>query len=118
VGVAINELSGKIKARTEQFGEMTTALEKSRLELNGQLDSLQSLRSAVSMVSTRLAAFETELNDVSSASMSAELRNGLRNVQTAIGSSLEASKAIESTMRDVLFFMKERLTEEHSSARK
>lgn len=118
VGAAIKELSGKIKARTEQFGEMTTALEKSRVELNGQLDGLHSLRSAVSMVSTRLATFQNELNDVSSASMSAELRNGLRNVQTAIGSSLEASKAIESTMRDVLLFMKERLTEEHSSAKK
>lgn len=118
VGAAINELSDHIRARTAQFAEMTTALEKSRLELNGQIDGLQSLRSAVSMVSTRLAAFETELNEVSSASMSAELRDRLTRVQTAIGSSLEASKAIESTMRDVLFFMKERLTEEHSSARK
>jgi len=118
VGAAINELSEQIKARSAQFGEMTTALEKGRLELNGQLDGLQSLRSAVSMVSARLAAFEKEMNDVSSASMSTELRKGLTSVQTAIGSSLEASKAIESTMRDVLFFMKQRLTEEHSGGRK
>jgi hypothetical protein len=47
--------------------------------------------------------------------MSAEVRNGVLNVQKAIHSSLEASKAIESTMRDVLFFMKERVTEERSS---
>jgi hypothetical protein len=118
VGAAINELSEQIKARSAQFREMTTALEKGRLELNGQLDGLQSLRSAVSMISARLAAFEKEMNDVSSASMSTELRKGLASVQTAIGSSLEASKAIESTMRDVLFFMKERLTEEHSGGRK
>src|SRR5262249_51624090 len=51
VGVAIHELSRKIKDRTEQFVEMTGSLEKSRSELEGQLGSLQSLRSAVSTVS-------------------------------------------------------------------
>jgi predicted nucleic acid-binding Zn-ribbon protein len=117
VGTAINELSSKVKARTEQFVEMTTALEKSRSELDGQLNSLQSLRSAVSTVSAQLSVFETELRELSSTSMSAEVRNGLMNVQKAINSSLEASKAIESTMRGVLFFMKERATEEHSSGR-
>jgi predicted nucleic acid-binding Zn-ribbon protein len=118
VGVAINDLFLKIKDRTEQFSEMTAALERSRSELNGQLNSLQSLRSAVSTVSAQLSAFETELKDVSSASMAAEVRTGLTNVQHAISSSLEASQAIESTMRGMLFFMKERVTEEHSGARR
>jgi uncharacterized coiled-coil DUF342 family protein len=117
VGVAMNDLSGRIKERTAQFVEMTTALEKSRTELDGQLNSLQSLRGTVSMVETQLAAFETELRDVASASMSSEVRNGLMNVQKAIRSSLEASKAIESTMRDVMFFMKERVTEGQSGGR-
>jgi predicted nucleic acid-binding Zn-ribbon protein len=117
VGVAINELSGKIKERTEEFVEMTTALEKSRTELDNQLNSLQSLGSAASMISTQLSGFEAELRDLSSASMSAEVKNGLMNVQKAIRSSLEAGKAIESTMRDVLFFMRERVTEEHSGGR-
>jgi len=49
--------------------------------------------------------------------MSAEVKNGLMNVQKAIRSSLEASKTIESTMRDVLLFMRERVTEEHSGGR-
>lgn len=118
VGVAINDLSHKIKDRTEQFIEMTAALEKSRSELDGQLNSLQSLRSALSMVSARLSAFETELKDLSSASMAAEVRTGLTNVRQAISSSLEASQAIESTMRGMLFFMKERVTEEDSGARR
>jgi hypothetical protein len=69
------------------------------------------------MVATQLSAFETELKDVSSTSMSAELKDGLTSVQKAIRSSLDASKAIESTMRDVLFFMRERVTEERSSGR-
>ena len=118
VGVAINDLSHKIKDRTEQFIEMTVVLEKSRSELDGQLTSLQSLRSAVSTVSAQLSAFETELKELSSASMAAEVRTGLTNVQQAISSSLEASQAIESTMRGMLFFMKERVTEEHSGARR
>jgi len=118
VGVAINDLSHKINDRTEQFIEMTAALEKSRSELDGQLTSLQLLRSAVSTVSTQLSAFETELKELSSASMVAEVRTGLTNVQQAISSSLEASQAIESTMRGMLFFMKERVTEEHSGARR
>jgi predicted nucleic acid-binding Zn-ribbon protein len=117
VGAAINRLSGKIQERTDEFVEMTTALEKSRTELDGQLISLQSLRSAMATVSTRLSAFETELNDISPASLSAEVRNGLMNVQKAIRSSLDASTAIESTMRDVLFFMRERVKEERSSGR-
>ena len=117
VGVAINELSSKIKERTEEFVEMTTALEKSRTELDNQLNSLQSLGSAASMISTQLSGFEAELRDLSSASMSAEVKNGLMNVQKAIRSSLEAGKAIESTMRDVLLFMRERVTEEHSGGR-
>jgi predicted nucleic acid-binding Zn-ribbon protein len=117
VGVAMNDLSGRIKERTAQFVEMTTALEKSRTELDGQLNSLQSLRATVVAVETQLAAFEIELRDVASASMSAEVRNGLMNVQKAIRSSLDASKAIESTMRDVMFFMKERVTEGQSGGR-
>jgi predicted nucleic acid-binding Zn-ribbon protein len=117
VGVAMNDLSGRITERTAQFVEMTTALEKSRTELDGQLNSLQSLRATVAMVETRLTAFESELKDVASASMSADVRNGLMNVQKAIRSSLEASKAIESTMRDVMFFMKERVTEGQSGGR-
>ena len=118
VGVAINDLSRKIKDRTEEFIEMTAALEKSRSELDGQLNGLQSLRSAVSVVSARLSAFETELKELSSASMAAEVRTGLTNVQEAISSSLEASQAIESTMRGMLFIMKERVTEGHSGARR
>jgi uncharacterized coiled-coil DUF342 family protein len=115
VGDAVNDLSRKIKERSEQFFELTTTLEKSHTELDSQLTTLQSLRSAVSLVSTQLSTFEKELRELSSTSMSAEVRNGVLNVQKAIHSSLEASKAIESTMRDVLFFMKERVTEERSS---
>lgn len=117
VGAAVHELSAKIKDRTNQFAGMTAALEQSRMELDGQLGSLQSLRSAVSTVSSQLSAFEAELKNISAASMSADLKNGLINVQQAIRSSLDASKAIESTMRDVLFFMRERVTEERSSGR-
>jgi ABC-type transporter Mla subunit MlaD len=115
VGDAVNDLSRKIKERSEQFFELTTTLEKSHTELDSQLTTLQSLRSAVSLVSTQLSTFEKELRELSSTSMSAEVTNGVLNVQKAIHSSLEASKAIESTMRDVLFFMKERVTEERSS---
>ena len=118
VGVAINELSRRIKDRTEQFAEMTGSLEQSRSELDGQLGSLQSLRTAVSTVSTTLTAFERELKEASSASMAADVRAGLTNVQKAISSSLEASKAIEATMRGMLFFMKEQVSEEPSSARR
>jgi uncharacterized coiled-coil DUF342 family protein len=117
VGIAVNDLSNKIKERTEQFVKMTTTFEQGRAELDGQLNSLQSLRSAVSIVATRLSAFETELRELSPASMSAEVRTGLMNVQQAIRSSLEGSKAIESMMRDVLLFMRERVTEEPSSER-
>ncbi len=117
VGIAVNDLSSKIKERTEQFLKMTTALEQSRTELDSQLNSLPSLRSAASMVATRLSAFEMELRELSSPSMSAEVRTGLMNVQQAIRSSLEGSRAIESMMRDVLLLMRERATEEHSSER-
>jgi len=118
VGDAVNELSRKIKERSEQFVEMTTALENSRTELDNQFTGLQSLRSAVSLVSTQLSTFERELRDLSSTSLSADVKNGLLNVQKAVHSSLEASTAIESTMRDVLFFMRERVSEGHSSDRK
>lgn len=118
VGDAVNELSHKIKERSEQFVKMTTTLENSRTELDNQFTGLQSLRSAVSLVSTQLSTFERELRDLSSTSMSADVKNGLLNVQKAIHSSLEASTDIESTMRDVLFFMRERVSEGHSSDRK
>jgi archaellum component FlaC len=118
VGDAVNDLSRKIKERSEQFFEMTTTLENSRTELDSQLTTVQSLRSAVSLVSTQLSTFERELRDLSSSSMSADVKNGLLNVQKAIQSSLEASTAIESTMRDVLFFMRERVSEGHSSDRR
>jgi predicted nucleic acid-binding Zn-ribbon protein len=114
IGVAVNELSGTIKERTKQFAEMTTALEKGRTELDSQLNSLQSLRSAFATVSTQLSTLETELKSLSSNSISADVRNGLMDVQKAIHSSLDASKAIESAMRGVMFFLKERVTEERA----
>jgi hypothetical protein len=114
VGVAVNDLSGTIKERTDEFVRMNTALEASRTELDGQLSRLQSLRSAFALVSTQLSTLETELRDLSVNSISADVRNGLMDVQKAIHSSLDASKAIESTMRGVMFFLKERVTEERS----
>ena len=118
VGIAVNDLSTKIKERTEQFVKMTTAFEQNRAELDSQLSSLQSLQSAASMVAARLSAFEKELVELSSASMSAEVKTGLVGVQQAIRSSLEGSKAIESMMRDVLLLMRQRVTEEHSGERR
>jgi chaperonin cofactor prefoldin len=115
VGVAVNNLSGTIKERTDEFVKMNTALEASRTELDSQLNSLQSLRSAFATVSTQLSTLETELRDLSLNSISADVRNGLMNVQKAIHSSLDASNAIESTMRGVMIFLKERVTEERSS---
>jgi hypothetical protein len=115
VEVAVNALSSMIKERTDEFLKMNTALEASRTELESQLHSLQSLRSAFAMVSTQLSTLETELRDMSVNSISADVRNGLTNVQKAIHSSLDASKAIESTMRGVMFFLKEKVTEERSS---
>jgi hypothetical protein len=91
---------------------MTTALQSSRTELDSQLASLQSLRSAFSKVSAQLAAVETELKDVSSGPLTADVRNGLLNVQKAIQSSLDASTAIETTMRGVMSFLKERVAGE------
>jgi len=117
VGIAVHDLSMRIKERTEQFLNMTTAFEQSRTELDNQLSSLQSLRSAASTVATRLSAFEKELVELSSAAISAEVKTGLLNVQQAIRSSLEGSKAIESMMRDVLLLMRQRVTEEHSGER-
>jgi chaperonin cofactor prefoldin len=114
IGVAVNDLSTTIKDRTEEMFKMTTMLENSRTELDSQLNSVQSLRSAFAKVSTQLSTLETELRDLSSNSLSADVRNGLLNVQKAIQSSLDASKAIETTMRGVMFFLKERVTEEHS----
>ncbi|MGE5839907.1 MAG: hypothetical protein ACM34H_08220, partial [Deltaproteobacteria bacterium] len=69
---------------------------------------------AFGTVSTQLSTLETELRDLSLNSISADVRDGLMNVQKAIHSSLDASKAIESTMRGVMFFLKERVTEERS----
>lgn len=114
VEVAVNGLSGTIKERTDEFVKMNTALEASRTELDSQLNSLRSLRSAFGTVSTQLSTLETELRDLSLNSISADVRDGLMNVQKAIHSSLDASKAIESTMRGVMFFLKERVTEERS----
>jgi predicted nucleic acid-binding Zn-ribbon protein len=111
----VNELSGTIKRRTDEFASMNTALEASRTELDRQLSSLQSLRSAFAQVSGQLSALETELRDLSSNSIAADVRCGLMNVQKAVHSSLDASKAIESAMRGVMFFLKERVTEERSS---
>jgi methyl-accepting chemotaxis protein len=115
VAAAVNELSGTIKRRTDEFASMNTALEASRTELDRQLSSLQSLRSAFAQVSGQLSALETELRDLSSNSIAADVRCGLVNVQKAVHSSLDASKAIESAMRGVMFFLKERVTEERSS---
>ena len=115
VGVAVIDLSRTIKERTDEFVNMNTALEASRTELDSQLNSLQSLRSAFAMVSTQLSTLETEVRDLSVDSISADVRNGLMNVQKAIHSSLDATKAIESTMRGVMFFLRERVTEERSS---
>jgi len=114
IGVAVNDLSSTIKDRTEEFVKMTMTLETSRAELDSQLNSLQSLRSAFAKVSTQLSTLETELKDLSSNVLRADVSSGLLDVQKAIQSSLDASKAIESTMRGVMFFLKERVTEEHS----
>jgi predicted nucleic acid-binding Zn-ribbon protein len=114
IGVAVNDLSSTIKERTEQLGKMTTTLEASRTELDGQLNSLQSVRSAFAKVSEQLSTLETELKNLSLNAISSDVRNGLMNVQKTIHSSLDASKAIESTMRGVMFFLKERVTEERS----
>jgi septation ring formation regulator EzrA len=115
VGVAMTDLSRMVRERTDEFANMSTALEGSRAELESQLNSMQSLRSAFAMVSTQLSTLDTELRDLSLTSISADVRNGLMNVQNAIHSSLDATKAIESTMRGVMFFLRERVTEERSS---
>jgi chromosome segregation ATPase len=114
IGAAVNDLSTTIKNRTDEFINMTTALEHSRTELDRQLDGVQSLRSAFATVSTQLSTLQTELTDLSSHSLSADVRNGLQNVQKAIQSSLDASKAIETAMRGVMSFLKERVTEEQA----
>ena len=58
----------------------------------------------------------TELNGELQISTTRDYMLSLReeDVQKAIQSSLDASKAIESTMRGVMFFLKERVTEEHA----
>ncbi len=117
IAATVNELSSTIKERTDEFVSMTSALECSRSELDSQLGGLQALRSTFANVSSQLSTLETELKDMSSHLLRADVTNGLLNVQKAIQSSLEASKAIESTMRGVMFFLKERMTEEHSIAK-
>lgn len=112
IGMAVNDLSSTIKERTEEFVTMTTSLERSRTELDRQLHSLESLQSAFARVSTQLSTLETELTDLSTHSLSGDVKSGLLNVQKAIQSSLDASQAIESAMRGVMFFLKERVTEE------
>jgi chromosome segregation ATPase len=111
IGAAVSGLSSTIKERTQEFADMTAVLKSSRTELDSQLSSLQSLRSAFSNVSARLSTLETELKDASSDSLSADVRNGMLSVQKAIQSSLDASKAVESAMRGVMFFLKEKVTE-------
>ena len=117
IRAAVHDLSQRIRERTEEFGEMTATLDKSRADLDGQLRDLQALRSAVAMVSTQLSAFETELGEIADAALSADVKTGLVNVQEAIRSSLDASQAIESTMRGVLFFMRESAAQEHPGAK-
>jgi hypothetical protein len=112
IGLAVNELSSTIKERTEEFLTMAASLEQSRTELDRQLTSVESLQFAFARVSTQLSTLETELMDLSTHSLSAEVKSGLLNVQKAIQSSLDASQAIESAMRGVMFFLKERVTEE------
>lgn len=114
IALAVQELSGTIQERTQQLAKMTTVLESSRTELEGHLTSMPSLRSAFGNVAAHLATLEAELREVSSHSLSAEVRNGLLNVQKAIQSSLDASEAIETAMRGVRSFLKERVTEEHA----
>lgn len=114
IGAAVNELSTTIKERTDEFAGMTRALESSRTELDSQLNGLQSLRSAFTRVSAQLSTLHTDLTDLSSPSLSDEVRNGLMNVQKAIQSSLDASQAIETTMRGVMTFLKERVAGEHA----
>jgi chaperonin cofactor prefoldin len=113
MGSAVNDLCTTITARTNEFAAMTTTLGHSHAELETQLDSLQSLRSAFGKASAQMTALETELRDLSSSSLSTDVRNGLLNVQQAIQSGLEASQAIEATMRGVMLFLKERVTEDH-----
>jgi DNA repair exonuclease SbcCD ATPase subunit len=114
IGSAVNDLSTTIKQRTDEFVTMTTTLENSRAELDSQLSNLQSVRTAFGKVATQLSALEIELTDVSSNSLSADVRIGLQNVQKAIQSGLDASRAIETTMRGVMSFLKQRVTEEHA----
>ncbi len=117
MAATVHELSTTIKERTHEFVNMTSALESSRSELASQLRSLQALRSAFANVSTQLSTLETELKEVPAQSLKADVTAGLLNVQKAIQSSLDASKAIESTMRGVMLFLKDRVIEEHSSAK-
>jgi hypothetical protein len=65
-------------------------------------------------VSTQLSTLEAELKDVSSHALSADVRAGLLNVHKAIQSSVDASKAIDTAMRGVRSFLKDRGTEEQA----
>lgn len=112
MGAAVNALSTMIKERTDELATMTSTLGSSHGELERQLESVQSLRSAIAKVSAQLSALEAELTDLSSPSLSAEVRSGLVTVQKAIQSSVDASQAIETTMRGVMGFLKQRVTEE------
>ncbi|MBD0315334.1 MAG: hypothetical protein ICV75_01470 [Nitrospiraceae bacterium] len=112
MGSAVDELSHTIRGRAEEVANMATALETSRTELESQLISMQSLRSAFASVSTQLSTLEAELRDVSSYSLGADVRDGLVNVQKAVQSTLDSSKAIESAMRGVVSFLKESMTKE------
>jgi chaperonin cofactor prefoldin len=114
IGSAVNGLSHAIRGRTEEVANMTTALEDSRTELESQLKSMQSLRSSFGAISTQLSTLEAELREVSSHSLSTDVRDGLLNVQKTIQSSLDASKAIETAMRGVMSFLKDGVTQEQS----
>ncbi len=115
IGTAVTELSHTIHARTQEFGNMTAALEHSRTEMEGQLAGMQSLRSTATTVSTQLSTLEAELREVSSHSLSADVRTGILNVHKSIQSSLDASRAIEAAMRGVRSFLNERVDAEQAN---
>ncbi len=112
VGQAAEELAGAIQASTQQLAKVTTVLERSQAELEGQLKSVPLLRAALGNVSTHLASLEAELAQISSHALGEEVKNGLRSVQKAIQSSLDASEAIEAAMRGVRSFLKDQTKEQ------
>lgn len=111
----LHELSHAIQERRQEFGNLSAALENGRTELESHFVDMQALRAAFRNVSTQLSTLEAELRDVSSQSLSAEVRNGLLNVHKAIQSSLDASKAIDTAMRGVMSFLKASAAEEHAT---